>query len=47
MLICTYEDRPPDFLGVRLLVSSLGRHLPGVPVHVASPRPDPAFESWL
>jgi hypothetical protein len=47
MLICTYEDRVDDFVGLRLLVSSLGRHVPQIPVHVACPAPDPALERWL
>jgi hypothetical protein len=47
MLLCTYEDRPDDLIGVRLLVSSLGRHVPGVPVHVACPSPDAELARWL
>ncbi|HEX3698275.1 MAG TPA: hypothetical protein VH374_23085 [Polyangia bacterium] len=47
MLICTYEDRPADFIGVKLLVASLGRHLPDVPIHVACPAPDEGLRKWL
>ena len=47
MLICTSEDRAPDLIGVKLLVSSLARHLPMVPVHVACPTPGAELETWL
>src|SRR5450432_3853927 len=47
MIICTYEDRPSDLVGVQLLVSSLPRHVPGVPVHVACPAPGAELASWL
>jgi hypothetical protein len=47
MLVCTYEDRLPDLIGVKLLVSSLARHLPTVPVHVACPAPGSELETWL
>jgi hypothetical protein len=47
MIICTYEDRPSDLVGVQLLVSSLARHVPGVPVHVACPAPGAELARWL
>lgn len=47
MLICSYEDRPSDIVGLKLLVCSLQRHVPGVPVHLCCPDPPPAFRRWL
>src|SRR5438045_2971520 len=47
MIICTYEDRPTDLVGVQLLVSSLARHLPGASIHVACPTPPPELAAWL
>jgi hypothetical protein len=47
MVVCSYEDRRSDLVGLRLLVSSLGRHLPGVPVVVGCPEPGAELERWL
>ena len=47
VIICTYEDRPTDLVGLQLLVASLGRHVPGVPIHVACPAPGEALARWL
>jgi hypothetical protein len=47
MLVCTYEDRATDLIGVRLLVSSLARHMPDVPVHVTCPVADDELGRWF
>jgi hypothetical protein len=47
MIICAFDDRVADILGLKLLVCSLARHLPDVPVHLACPVADGEFRSWL
>jgi hypothetical protein len=47
MIICAFDDRPADVLGLKLLVCSLARYLPDVPVHLACPVADADFRRWL
>ena len=47
MIICIHEDRPAALVGVKLLVASLRRHCPDVPVVVSVPSDQPDIEHWL
>jgi hypothetical protein len=47
MLICSYEDRPSDIVGLKLLVCSLARHVPDVAIHLCCPDPPDSFRRWL
>jgi hypothetical protein len=47
MIVCSYEDRPTDLVGLKLLVSSLRRHVPGVAVYICCPNAPPAFQRWI
>ncbi|HVU51425.1 MAG TPA: nucleotide-diphospho-sugar transferase [Polyangia bacterium] len=46
MVICCYEDRASELLGVKLLVCSVRRHVRRVPIHLCVPNPPPDFERW-
>jgi hypothetical protein len=46
MIACTYEDRKTALIGLKLLVLSLARHCPDLPLHVYCPQPGVAFEEW-
>jgi hypothetical protein len=45
MIIVTYEDRPKAQIGLKLLLASLARHSPGIPVCVASAHNE-MFHGW-
>lgn len=47
MLACVYEDRASDVVAVKLLVSSLERHCPGLAVEVTVPDADAATRAWF
>jgi len=47
MIVCTFEDRPTDIIGLQLLVCSLAQHMPRVPIHVVCPVATPEFRAWL
>ncbi|NJL30805.1 MAG: hypothetical protein HC898_03770 [Phycisphaerales bacterium] len=47
MLILTYEDRPSNLTGTKLLVLSVMRQLPGVPMEVGCPGAPAEFVQWL
>ncbi len=47
MVICVYEDRKPALIAVRLLVLSLRRNCPDVPIVVSCPLSDPSFTGWV
>ena len=47
MIICTFDDRSTDIIGLQLLVASLSRFVPQAPVYVACPAADALFEAWL
>ena len=46
-VICAYEDRSGHLIGAKILVSSVARHLPDVPVHLTCPAADESLRSWL
>lgn len=46
MLICTYEDRPPALVGLKLLLLSLKRHCPDLAVTVCAPPMDEQTREW-
>jgi hypothetical protein len=46
MRVVTYEDRPGEVTGLRLLLLSLRRHCPEVAVDVFVPRRDANFDQW-
>ena len=46
-VICLAEDRSWCEPGVRLLVASLARHSPDIPVELFYPPADSAFKAWL
>ncbi|HEY2902149.1 MAG TPA: nucleotide-diphospho-sugar transferase [Polyangia bacterium] len=47
MIICSYEDRPSDVVGLKLLVCSVQRHLPDIAVHIGCPGAPAAFARWM
>ena len=50
MIFATYEDRPDCLIGLKILVRSLGRHLPEARIRIWCPTGDPAFAAfrrWL
>jgi hypothetical protein len=47
VLICTFEDRATDIIGLKLLICGLSRYMPDVPVRVTCPVADDEFRSWL
>jgi hypothetical protein len=46
MIVCCYEDRVGELLGVKLLVCSLRRNVPDVSIHLCVPGAPPEFERW-
>lgn len=44
---CCAEDRKGAEIGLKLLVLSVARHSPGVPLHLHRPHPLPEFVAWL
>ena len=47
VLICTAEDRPSFEPGIRLLLLSLGKHNPDLPIHVTFPGATDEFVEWV
>jgi hypothetical protein len=47
MVIVSFEDRTRDTIGLKLLVASLARHVPGVPLRITCPVADDDLRSWL
>jgi hypothetical protein len=47
MIICCYEDRLNELIGLKLLISSLARHVPDAKVLVTYPPADASFRDWL
>ncbi len=47
MLICIYEDRPKQMVGVKLLILSLTKHCPNLRISLISPKVEPQFRQWL
>lgn len=47
MLICAYEDRVSDLVGLKLLILSLARHCPDLSVNLFCPTATPDFCRWL
>lgn len=47
MLICTYEDRAINLVGLKLLVLSLQEHCPGQPMYIKCPIATPALTQWI
>ena len=47
MVICIYEDRASDLVGVKLLILSLARHCPDLSVQLFCPTATPNFCRWL
>jgi len=46
MLICTYEDRAANLVGIKLLALSLRRHSPTAQLQITCPVADDAFGDW-
>jgi hypothetical protein len=47
VIICAFEDRATDIIGLKLLVCGLARHLPDVPVRICCPVATDEFRTWL
>lgn len=47
MIVCAYEDRPSALVGLKLLLLSLARHSPGLPVRLYCPVSDDNFRAWV
>jgi hypothetical protein len=47
MIICIYEDRYQQLVGVKLLILSLLKHCPDLKVLLTCPVTDPSFRHWL
>ena len=47
MLICIYEDRPQQLVGVKLLILSLIKHCPDLKILLTCPVIDSLFRNWL
>lgn len=47
MRIVTYEDRAFDTIGLKLLLLSLRKHSPQVPVEVIFPSAPATFAKWV
>lgn len=47
MVVCAYEDRVSDLVGLKLLVLSLAQHCPGLPIHLFCPSATPEFCQWI
>src|SRR5882724_1240936 len=47
VIICTFEDRATDIIGLKLLICGLSCHMGDVPVRVVCPVADDEFRSWL
>ena len=45
--ICTYEDRPNCFIGLKLLVLSLARHSPDLLLRVSKRGEHAGFDEWI
>jgi hypothetical protein len=46
MIACTYENRPSDLTGVKLLALSLARHCPDVTLQFSAPAIAPSLRRW-
>jgi hypothetical protein len=46
-VVCLYEDRPTDLVGLKLLILSLEQYSPDVPIYVFFPTATYAFRQWL
>jgi hypothetical protein len=46
MVVCIYEDRAKNLIGVKLTVLSLARHCPTLPIIIICPQPPAAFRHW-
>jgi hypothetical protein len=47
LVLCAYEDRPSHLIGLKLLVCSLARHMPDVPIDVTCPIADADLRAFL
>jgi hypothetical protein len=47
LVVCLAEDRQSCECAVRVLIASLNRHCPGLPIQFFAPNPTPAFRAWL
>ena len=47
MVVCIAEDRLSEQIGVKLLIASLARHCPGLPIELVHPPADEAMQRWL
>ena len=47
MIICTFDDRVTDIIGLKLLVCSLSRYCPQAVVRLFCPVADDEFREWL
>lgn len=46
MVVCSYEDRASDLIGLKLLSCSVRRHAPDVPVYLCCPNAPADFQRW-
>jgi hypothetical protein len=47
LVVCIAEDRRSYECALRLLIASLIRHCPGLPIQLFAPDPSPPFREWL
>jgi hypothetical protein len=47
LVVCCYEDRVAELIGVKLLVRSVIRNAPGVPIHLCVPDAPIEFQRWV
>ncbi len=47
LVVCIAEDRQSCEPAVRVLIASLNRHCPGLPIQFFAPNPTPALRQWL
>jgi len=47
MLVCAYEDRASDVIGLKLLVASLLRHSPGLDIEITIPDAPAETRAWF
>lgn len=45
--ICSYEDRPENMVGWKLLLASLARHSPSLPIYLFSKEFPESFKQWI
>lgn len=47
MIVCLHEDRDAELVGVKLCISSIVRHSPGLPIVLSCPNAPPELRRWV